>query len=211
MKSTRKKILKTLLAHPDSSINDLAEAVGINSISIRHHLTALEAEDLIISSEQRHGVGRPRLIYSLTDKGVEHFPTSYLKLTKRLLATLKDVLSQEELGFVFQEIGKQMAVQYNIKSENLLNDKRLETIQTVLAKEGYITRWDEKNGTYQLILLSCPYFHIGLEHPEVCKLDHALISSFFSQNIEIKACILQDDGRCIYEIIPNPGKENDHE
>ena len=211
MKSTRQKILKNLLVYPESSINDLAEAVGINSISIRHHLSALEADDLIVSSEQRHGVGRPRLIYSLTDKGVEQFPTSYLKLTKYLLSELKDVLSQVELEGVFREIGKQMADQYDIKSESLPLDKRLESIQAILAKEGYIARWDKKNSAYQLTLLSCPYFHIGLEHPEVCKLDHALISSFFSSNVEIKACILHDDGRCIYEIRPNIRKETDHE
>ena len=211
MKSTREKILKTLLTHPESSINDLAEAVGINGISIRHHLSALDAEDLIISSEQRHGVGRPRLIYSLTDKGVEQFPTSYLKLTKRLLTKLKDILTQEELEEVFQEIGRQMATQYGSNNESLPIDKRLESIQAILAKEGYIARWDEKNGTYQLTLLSCPYFHIGLEHPEVCKLDQALISSFISRNVEFKACILKDDNQCIYEIQPNIGKESDHE
>ena len=80
MKSTREKILRTLLAFPGSTINDLAEAVGINGISIRHHLTSLEADDLVVSSEERHGVGRPRLVYSLTDAGIEEFPSSYLRL-----------------------------------------------------------------------------------------------------------------------------------
>lgn len=207
MKSTREKILKTLLAHPESSINDLAEAVGINGISIRHHLSALEAEDLIVSSEQRHGVGRPRLIYSLTDKGVEQFPTSYLKLTKRLLSRLKNVLSHEQLEEIFKEIGKQMAREYSITSENLPIEKRLDKIQDVLAKEGYIASWEGNQSTYRLHLLSCPYFHVGLDHPEVCKLDHVLISSFFSNAVEIKACILQGDNRCIYEIEPNLGKE----
>ena len=207
MKSTREKILKTLLAHPESSINDLAEAVGINGISIRHHLSALEAKDLIVSSEQRHGVGRPRLIYSLTDKGVEQFPTSYLKLTKRLLSRLNNVLSPEQLEEIFKEIGKQMALEYGITSENLPIKKRLDKIQAVLAKEGYIASWEANKGIYRLHLLSCPYFHVGLDHPEVCQLDYALISSFFSIPVEIKACILQGDNRCIYEIVSNLGKE----
>ena len=77
MKSTREKILRTLLAFPGSTIIDLAEAVGINGISIRHHLTSLEADGLVTSSEERHGVGRPHLVYTLTDKGIEQFPTSW--------------------------------------------------------------------------------------------------------------------------------------
>ena len=70
MKSTRERILDVLHSNPRSSINDLAEAVGINAISVRHHLNNLEADGLIQYDEERHGVGRPRLVYSLTERGV---------------------------------------------------------------------------------------------------------------------------------------------
>jgi len=70
MKSTRERILQSLLSHPNSTINDLAEAVGISPISVRHHLTSLQAENLVAAEEERHGVGRPRLVYILTEKGL---------------------------------------------------------------------------------------------------------------------------------------------
>ena len=66
MSSTRDRILQTLLRQPRRTINDLAEAVGINPISVRHHLTSLQVEGLVTSEEERHGVGRPRLLYALT-------------------------------------------------------------------------------------------------------------------------------------------------
>ena len=44
MKSTRDRILQSLLRKPRSTINELAEAVGINPISVRHHLTNLQME-----------------------------------------------------------------------------------------------------------------------------------------------------------------------
>jgi len=66
MKSTRERVLQTLLTNPNSTINALAEAVGINAVSVRHHLTSLQADNLVQSQEERHGVGRPRLVYSLT-------------------------------------------------------------------------------------------------------------------------------------------------
>ncbi len=91
MKSTREKILRTLLTYPGSTIKYLSEVVGINGISIRHHLNALEAEGLIVSSEERHGVGRPHLVYSLTEIGVEEFPTGYLNLSKRLLSAVNKI------------------------------------------------------------------------------------------------------------------------
>ena len=71
MKSTRDRILQTLLHQPRASINKLAEAVGINPISVRHHLTNLQMEGLVDAQEERHGVGRPRLVYVLTQEGME--------------------------------------------------------------------------------------------------------------------------------------------
>ena len=86
------KILQVLLRKPKIAINDLAEAVGINPISVRHHLTNLQMEGLVMADEERHGVGRPRLVYSLTEDGMEKFPTKYLRLTTRLLTQMKETM-----------------------------------------------------------------------------------------------------------------------
>jgi DeoR family transcriptional regulator, suf operon transcriptional repressor len=200
MKSTREKILRTLLAFPGSTINDLAEAVGINGISIRHHLTSLEAEDLVSSSEERHGVGRPRLVYSLTDKGVEEFPSSYLRLTQRLLDALDDKFNKDELHQIFAEIGAEIASKHTDKLENKSTEERLILLKTLLTKEGFIVDWQKNENAYTLVSLSCPYLKIGLDHPEICALDHTLIDSFFNSKVEIKSCIFDDSDRCTYHI-----------
>lgn len=203
MKDTRKKILRTLLAQPNSSIKDLAEAVGINGISIRHHLTNLEAENLIASSEERHGVGRPRLIYSLTDKGAEQFPTSYLSLTRRLISVLKESLPEDQLESIFQSMGEEIANKNNFEFSNHNIEERLDFLKQILTKEGFIVDWEKNGEVFHLTSFSCPYYQIGLDHPEVCKIDHTLISSFFIKPITIKKCIFEGDDHCIYEIHSN--------
>ncbi len=56
--NTREKVMRTLLTRPRITINELAENVGINPISVRHHISSLAAEGLVESEEERHGVGR---------------------------------------------------------------------------------------------------------------------------------------------------------
>jgi DeoR family transcriptional regulator, suf operon transcriptional repressor len=202
MKSTREKILRTLLSQPESSINDLAKAVGINGISIRHHLTILESENLIFSTEERHGVGRPRLIYSLTKQGAEQFPTSYLRLTRRLISALKHSLREEQLKDIFQLLGEQLAEKYDDGHKQDSFGARLDFVKQVLSNEGFIIELEEFEKIFQLRFLSCPYYNVGLEHPEVCIIDHALIASFFPEPVTIKACILKGDPHCLYEIRP---------
>ena len=200
MKSTREKIMRTLLAFPGSTINDLAEAVGINGISIRHHLISLEADDLVTSSEERHGVGRPHLVYSLTDKGIEQFPSSYLRLAQRILETLKDKLGKAEIEKVFEQIGNDIAANYGPELENKTTEERIKVLESVLAKEGFIIEWEKEDDAITLVSLSCPYYRIGMEHPEICALDNALISAFVEQPIQATTCILNDDDRCTYRI-----------
>lgn len=200
MKSTREKILRTLLANPKSSINHLAETVGINGISIRHHLTALEAENLVVSSEERHGVGRPRLVYSLTDKGIELFPTSYLKLTKRILESLKEKMTSEEITQIFKEIGADIASAHEAELNGLPLEKRLELLKRILTKEGFIVDLISENDGYTLKSLSCPYLRIGMEHPEICALDVNLISAFLSSPVSVETCIFDNDNCCTYVI-----------
>jgi predicted ArsR family transcriptional regulator len=200
MKSTREKILRTLLAFPESTINDLAEAVGINGISIRHHLTALEADDLVTSSEQRHGVGRPRLIYSLTEKGTEEFPSSYVRLTQRLIEALEVKLSPAEVEKFFAEIGASIAKQYANELDGKGTEERLKVLKSILTNEGFIVEWHKDEDTYTLTSLSCPYYRLGLDYPEICALGHTMIKSVMATPVEIETCILENNERCVYHI-----------
>jgi DeoR family transcriptional regulator, suf operon transcriptional repressor len=200
MKSTREKILRTLLAYPGSTINDLAEAVGINGISVRHHLTALEADNLVTSGEERHGVGRPRLVYSLTEKGVEEFPTRYLGLTRRILETLNQKLSPSELRSIFETIGAEIAESYEKDIEDKSLDERIKLVKTALTNEGFIVEVEKDEDSYILTSLSCPYYQVGLDHPVVCSLDHTLISRLLGSEIEPITCIFEGCDRCTFQI-----------
>lgn len=208
MKSTREKIMRTLLAYPGSTINDLAEAVGINGISIRHHLTALEADDLVVSSEERHGVGRPRLIYSLSEKGVEAFPTSYLRLTQHILDVLSQKLSPAELKSIFEDIGSEMAEPYEFELDRKSLEERIKLLEMVLTKEGFIVEVKKNGEEYILTSLSCPYFRVGKDHPVICTLDHALISRLLDTPFEVEACIYKGSDRCVYKIPAQMEGEN---
>lgn len=207
MKSTREKILRTLLLSPESTINELAEAVGINGISIRHHLTSLEADDLVFSSEERHGVGRPRLIYSLTDKGVEKFPTGYLRLTKRVISAIKENMSSTEIASLFGSVGTEIARSYGEDLKKKPIKDRLKILKKIMTHEGFIFEYKKNKTAYTLTIYSCPYNQIIGQYPELCNVDYQLISTALSTRIEIKTCILNGDAYCSY-CVPVKGSED---
>jgi len=204
MKSTRDHILHTLLKNPGSTISDLAVAVGINPISVRHHLTNLQMEGLVSADEERHGVGRPRLIYSLTEHGMEKFPTRYLRLTSRLLDQLKSSLPQPMVSKLFAEMATSLAEDYTQQMQGLSMEERLELIRELLAEEGFTVEWEKFEDQYRIHEITCPYLQIGQNHPEVCTVDQTLISKMLAVPAEKVQCILDGSAHCTY-VVQNTG------
>lgn len=199
-RNTRERVLHTLLMRERCTVNDLAEAVEINPISVRHHISKLEAENLVASAEERHGVGRPRRMYYLTEKGREQFPTRYIRLTVRLLEQLKESLPAPIVERIFEQMAVEMASTYRSEAEGLNPEARLELLRRLLNIEGFNVEVLKEGDSYIIRESNCPYFHIGQNHPEVCSVDQTLISTILEVPAQKIQCLLHGDAHCTYVI-----------
>ncbi len=202
MAGSRDLVLRTLLSQPRCSINELAEKVGISPISIRHHIASLEAEGLIACEDERHGVGRPRQVFFLTERGIEQFPTRYVQLTLRLLEHLKETMPEAMINKLFTQMANDLAKDLSVGTEiqNLSMEERLNLVKSLLRQEGFNIEWEQLDDGYQIHEASCPYYFIGQNHPEVCTVDQILISTVLSVPAEKIKCILNGDNNCTYLI-----------
>lgn len=202
MTSTRENVLRTLLTRQRCTINELADAVGINPISVRHHVTKLEAEGFVTSEEERHGVGRPRRVYFLTEEGMEQFPTRYLRLTVRLLQQLKETLPEPMIDKLFTQVANDLVKDYtsDLQLDGVPMEERLDIVQDLLRGEGFTMEWDLQEDGYHIREVNCPYYHIGMDHPEVCIVDQTLISSMLNVPVKKVNCILDGDPFCTYVV-----------
>jgi predicted ArsR family transcriptional regulator len=202
--STRQKVLHTLLRNHRCTIIELAEAVDINPISVRHHISKLQAEGMVASEEERHGVGRPRQVFFLTEPGLEAFPTRYLRLTIRLLEQLKENFPPQMVNQLFSQMATDLVDEYaqtaNLKG--LTIEERLELVNDLLKDEGFDLEWEKKDNHYYIREISCPYLHVGQTHPEVCVIDQTLISTVLDLPTEKVKCILDGDEQCTY-VVPD--------
>ena len=202
MASTRDVVLRTLLTQPRCTINELSEKVGISPISIRHHIASLEAEGLIGCQDERHGVGRPRQVFFLTETGMEQFPTRYVQLTVRLLEQLKETMPEVMINKLFTQMAVNLArdLSEGTETKNLTMEERLNLVIDILQREGFNIEWEQLEDGYQIHEASCPYYFVGQNHPEVCAMDQILISTVLSMPAEKVTCILNGDNNCTYLI-----------
>lgn len=201
--TTRERVLQTLHQAQRCTINEIADAVQINPISVRHHIAKLQIEGLVDSAEERHGVGRPRRVYFLTELGLERFPTRYVQMSLRLLEQLKQKLPAHLVQELFTEIARTLMNEQTAGNSDLANmaiEQRLELVKTLLMKEGFELEWEQKDGAYYIRETNCPYFQIGQAHPEICLIDQTLISNVLAVPVQKVRCVLHGDNYCTYVV-----------
>src|SRR5215218_5601852 len=98
----RDLLVRLKLAGP-SSPEALAADLGVSRTGVLQQLHALEAAGLVSRQAVRHGVGRPRHVYDVTDAAQDLFPTNYDGLASGLLAAIRAIGGDELVTGVFEE------------------------------------------------------------------------------------------------------------
>jgi predicted ArsR family transcriptional regulator len=89
------------------------------------------------------------------------------------------------------------------QAENMTIEQRLELVKMALHKEGFNIEWELQGDQYHIREISCPYYFVGQNHPEVCAVDQIFISTILSAPAEKTKCILNGDTHCTY-VVPDP-------
>src|SRR6266545_2789594 len=104
MQDTRRHILDILKQHGESTVDDIVAELqkrrgNITAVTVRHHLTRLQEEQLITTPQLRHrsAPGRPQHIYMLTEQAHDHFPNNYQPRATKLLESLGETLPPKQV------------------------------------------------------------------------------------------------------------------
>jgi DeoR family suf operon transcriptional repressor len=111
---------------------------------------------------------------------------------------MKSTLPAPVVDKLFTEIALDMSANYQELAENLTLEEKLNLIKTLLSREGFTVDWEKAGDEYMIHEISCPYFHVGQNHPEVCKVDQTMISSILSIPVEKINCLLLGNDHCTY-------------
>jgi len=86
-------------------------------------------------------------------------------------------------------------------------EHRLDMLKDLLTQEGFFIVWERDAESYYVHEISCPYFRISEQHPEVCTIDETLISNLLMVPTQRVSCVLKGDAHCTYEIVVGPEDE----
>jgi predicted ArsR family transcriptional regulator len=202
MQPTRQKILELLKERGQATVGELAAAVGLTQMAVRHHLNVLHGENLVVASSVRHRKqpGRPRHLYTLTEAANELFPEDYYHLADYLLDEAKATLGAAGLDELLHRIADRMAAEAPPPKPKQLPEERLDQLVRFLGDKGFTARWGRDGDDYVVRVLSCPYRQVAHVHREVCQLDMQIIKEMLKVEPVQATCMASSDEQCTYFI-----------
>lgn len=204
MQETRHHILSILkkrtTATVDQIVDDLMAVRGtITHVTVRHHLTKLQKDELITSDTQnRKTPGRPHLVYMLTTRGLASFPNNFEYLTDTLINQLEQTLSGNQVNVIFEGVAQKMAAQAFITATTL--PERLEQITAYLNQHGYEAAWEALPQGFLLHTYHCPYHREHTGANALCRMDMALIATLLGVVPRLTNHMAEGDNTCSYFI-----------
>jgi predicted ArsR family transcriptional regulator len=206
MQTTRQQILEHLQRHGQATVKELGELLRLTSTGIRQHLTVLERDGLVLSREERGRVGRPTLVYTLSEKAEALFPRSYDELAIALLEEIRASEGSERLYQLLHRVAQRMAESFWERVQGKSLAQRVKETALILQEQGCLVDWEQQDGEFLLHEFTCPFSKVAKQDSSVCTLHLDLVRLLTGADIRLVRSLLRSERACTYRIRPLAGE-----
>ncbi|HEU4759250.1 MAG TPA: winged helix-turn-helix transcriptional regulator [Dehalococcoidia bacterium] len=202
MQSTRQQILEYLQRQGRGTVKDLGQLLGLTSTGIRQHLTVLERDGLVEAREERGRVGRPTLVYSLTEKADGLFPKSYDLLAGVLLEEVRASDGNEKLHQLLHKVAARLASPHTERVEGRPLPERVKETALIMQEQGCMVDCSEGDGEYYIDEYTCPFPKVAQQDRAVCALHVEFVRILSGGDTRLARSLLRGERACTYRIRP---------
>lgn len=202
MQATRQQILDYLRRQGRATVKDLDAFLGLTSTGVRQHLTVLEREGLVEAQEERGHVGRPALVYRLTEKGDGLYPKKYDQLANILLEEVRGVAGAQVLQTLLRRVATRFADQYQTRLEDKSLPDRVHEAMQIIRERGSEVDCVKEGDDWLIRQYTCPFPKVAQRNSCVCALDVEFVRQLVGADARLSTSLLRGDRACTYRIRP---------
>lgn len=202
--STAGQILEYLLRNGPSSIKDLEQALAVTATAVRQQLASLTAEGLIVSVQERRGVGRPRNVYKLTERSHSLFACYCDELALSLIGEVLETEGTDKLRYLLSRVGNKLAVQYGRQLRSEAVGDRVRELSALLDRRGIRADFEHNGDVIILHEYNCPYHDLASVHRDVCEMERDAFAQALGAEVVLGNCIQDGHHSCQF-LVSNRG------
>ena len=199
--STRRQILDLLKRRGGMTAKELGEALGITSMAVRRHLSALERDDLIAAATVRRPMGRPTYVYSLTSLADDLFPKNYPQLLLNILDDIQAIDGEEKIDQLFQRREERIYAVCAPRVEGKDLDARAREVARIFEEDGNLSECEKgSSGCFRLTWHNCAIHRISERFPQACAHEESLLRRLLDADVVRMQHQAKGDPCCSYQI-----------
>lgn len=198
------QILEYLLRNGTASIKELEQASGVTATAVRQQLANLTAEGLVVMTQERQGVGRPRNVYQLTERSHSLFACYCDELALSLIHELLETEGTDKLRSLLGRVGNKLAVQYSRQMRGEALGDRVRELSGLLDRRGIRAGFEQKGETIILHEYNCPYHDLASVHRDVCEMERSAFSQALGAEVTLGNCIQDGHHSCQFHVSSAP-------
>jgi len=164
----------------------------MTAANARHHLGILAGDGRVeMVSKRQQGRGRPQKVYRLAGT----------LAGDNLAALAEALLAESGNGMDMEAVGRRMAGEVPEESQALM--RRLTSTVAYLNQRHYQARWEAGAEGPRIVLGHCPYGAVIEKHPELCRMDAALLAKLVSEDVNQTAKLEMGAGErpfCAFDV-----------
>jgi predicted ArsR family transcriptional regulator len=200
LQATRQQVLDHLRLHGQATVKELRQLLGLTSTGVRQHLTVLERDGLVEAREERGRVGRPALVYSLTEQGDALYPKLYDSLANGLLDELRTIAGPDALQKVLRRVATRFAEPYMGRVESKTLAERVAETARIMQERGSPADFKMHDGDWYISQHTCPFPTVARSNSSVCAMEVEFVRRLTGADARLVSSLLRGDRSCIYRI-----------
>jgi predicted ArsR family transcriptional regulator len=202
MQATRQQILDFIRRHGRATVKDLDTFLQLTPTGVRQHLTVLEREGLVTAQEERGRVGRPALVYKLSEQGDALYPKSYDQLANALLEEVRALTGAQALQTLLRRVASNFAAPYMAQLENRPLAERVQEATSIIQERGCLAEASQDGDDWLIKQYTCPFPNVAGENSCACSLDVEFVRQLVGADARLTTSLLRDDPACTFRIRP---------
>jgi predicted ArsR family transcriptional regulator len=197
-KSQRLEIINKLKRTQGLSVGELAEQLGMSYMGVKQHCVDLESEGYLDTWRRAKGIGRPEMVYRLTERSHGLFPSTSNGMTINLLENAKSLYgpaaAEKLLYSVFQK--KAETYQTKVKADTVAD--RATKLTKVRDAEGHMAEFEQDTAFIRIVEHHSPIHDLLKAFPIVARLEAELFTRVLGVAVQREEAHASGLYRCIF-------------
>ncbi len=178
-RTQRLEILNALKRTRGMSVNELVDKMKMSYMGIKQHCLTLQRDGYLDTWRRPQKMGRPEMVYRLTKRSHDLFPSESNGLTLELLKSVREIYGANAPEKLLYSVFERQTAALKARVKGQTTAERAKWLVKVRDSEGYMSQFitDEKDGGTQILECHSPIMNLIDRYPIVGRLEQDMFSS----------------------------------